>query len=132
VFDVQLLCLDTSQSTGCIDSRPLGCAGPARTIGERAQSVAYDRATATAQGDLMVRCDPARVDDLLDPDGASWPSMRGRTMSKGWIVVEAARVASDDALRYWIEEALAGRRSRATGQPQGIVTALAVRKGRAT
>jgi hypothetical protein len=71
--------------------------------------VAYDRATATAQGDLMVRCDPARVDDLLDPDGASWPSMRGRTMSKGWIVVEAARVASDDALRSWIEEALAGR-----------------------
>ncbi|BAL88323.1 hypothetical protein AMIS_31030 [Actinoplanes missouriensis 431] len=62
--------------------------------------------TANTGGDLMVRCDPDRVDDLLDRDGAQWPSMRGRRMSKGWIVVESGRVQSDEDLRSWIEEAL--------------------------
>ena len=32
--------------------------------------------------------------------------MRGRRMSKGWIVVEAARLESDEVLTSWIEEAL--------------------------
>lgn len=63
-------------------------------------------ATANTQGDLMVRCDPSRVESLLTRDGADWPQMRGRRMSKGWIVVEAERVESDQALRSWIQEAL--------------------------
>jgi TfoX/Sxy family transcriptional regulator of competence genes len=63
-------------------------------------------ATANTQGDLMVRCDPSRVETLLDRDGAQWPTMRGRKMSKGWIVVEADRVESDKVLRSWIQEAL--------------------------
>ncbi len=63
-------------------------------------------ATANTQGDLMVRCDPARVEALLERDGARWPYMRGRKMSKGWIVVEADRVESDEVLTSWIQEAL--------------------------
>jgi len=63
-------------------------------------------ATANTQGDLMVRCDPSRVESLLTRDGAAWPEMRGRRMSKGWIVVEAGRIESDRALRSWIQEAL--------------------------
>ncbi|MEU8238187.1 TfoX/Sxy family protein [Actinoplanes missouriensis] len=67
-----------------------------------------DKMTATANtaGDLMVRCDPDRIEELLDRDGAQWPSMRGRRMSKGWIVVESGRVESDEDLRSWIQEAL--------------------------
>lgn len=63
-------------------------------------------ANANTRGDLMVRCDPSRVESLLERDGADWPEMRGRKMSKGWIVVEADRVRSDKALRSWIQEAL--------------------------
>jgi TfoX/Sxy family transcriptional regulator of competence genes len=67
-----------------------------------------DKMTATAnnQGDLMVRCDPSRAEILLERDGAGWPQMRGRKMSKGWIVVEAKRITSDKALKSWIQEAL--------------------------
>ena len=60
-------------------------------------------ANANTSGDLMVRCDPSRVESLLELDGADWPEMRGRKMSKGWIVVEAERIKS---MRYWIGEAL--------------------------
>jgi len=63
-------------------------------------------ATANTSGDLMVRCDPSRAESLLERDGADWPVMRGRKMSKGWIVVEAKRIKSDSVLRSWIQEAL--------------------------
>ena len=63
-------------------------------------------ATANTHGDLMVRCDPSRAESLLERDGADWPEMRGRKMSKGWIVVDARRIESDKALESWIQEAL--------------------------
>lgn len=63
-------------------------------------------ATANAQGDLMVRCDPSQMDVLLERDGAHWPHMRGRKMSKGWIVIDAEHVKSDKGLGFWIGEAL--------------------------
>lgn len=63
-------------------------------------------ATANTHGDLMVRCDPARAEDLLTRDGADWPEMRGRKMSKGWIVVDAERVRSEEVLESWLTEAL--------------------------
>ena len=63
-------------------------------------------ATANTHGDLMVRCDPSRAENLLEKDGAEWPEMRGRKMSKGWIVVDAKRIKSDKVLSSWIKEAL--------------------------
>jgi TfoX/Sxy family transcriptional regulator of competence genes len=63
--------------------------------------------TANSRGDLMVRCDPARAGELLERDGAQWPEMRGRRMSRGWIVVEASHLKSDEVLQSWIDEALA-------------------------
>ncbi|MGW2520406.1 TfoX/Sxy family protein [Streptomyces sp. NPDC001617] len=67
-----------------------------------------DRMTATANthGQLMVRCDPERVEELLGRDGADWPEMRGRRMSKGWIVVDTYGTESEEAFTSWIEEAL--------------------------
>lgn len=63
-------------------------------------------ANANTSGNLMVRCDPSRVESLLERDGADWPEMRGKKMSKGWIVVQAERIKSDKVLRSWIQEAL--------------------------
>jgi hypothetical protein len=75
-------------------------------------------ATANTRGDLMVRCDPARARELLEHDGAHWPEMRGRRMSEGWIVVAAGHVESDEALKWWIDEALAyNAQVTGTGSP---------------
>ncbi len=71
-------------------------------------------AAANSSGELMVRCDPDRVDDLLARPGARWPEMRGRQMSKGWVVVAAEGTETDDDLAFWIQEALAYA-TKATG-----------------
>ncbi len=61
---------------------------------------------ADGHGDLMVRCDPARVDDLLGDEAAEWAEMRGRRMNKGWITVRADGIGSEGSLAYWLDLAL--------------------------
>ncbi|MBA3783768.1 TfoX/Sxy family protein [Nocardioides sp. InS609-2] len=61
---------------------------------------------ADSHGRLMVRCDPDRVDELLERPGASWPEMRGKPMSRGWIVVDDSGTGSDEDLAWWIGRAL--------------------------
>ncbi|GAA1363707.1 TfoX/Sxy family protein [Catellatospora chokoriensis] len=53
-------------------------------------------------GDLMVRVDPHRVDELLGVAGAHWAEMRGRRMSKGWLVVSRSEVDTEESLRFWV------------------------------
>jgi hypothetical protein len=65
-------------------------------------------------GDLMVRCDPDRVDDLLADTAAVRAEMKGRPMSKGWVVVGADRIGSADDLHFWLGLAL-DHNHRATG-----------------
>ena len=57
-------------------------------------------------GDLMIRCDPDRVDDLLADNAASWAEMKGRRMNKGWVVVGADRVVGAEDLHFWVGLAL--------------------------
>jgi TfoX/Sxy family transcriptional regulator of competence genes len=64
---------------------------------------------ADARGDLMIRCDPARVDELVARTAATWAEMKGRRMSKGWIVVPADRITTDEELDRWIRLALEHR-----------------------
>ena len=61
---------------------------------------------ADRHGGLLVRCDPARVDDLLDDEAAEWAEMRGSPMGRGWISVRADGVGSDERLAYWLDLAL--------------------------
>ncbi|MER7756976.1 TfoX/Sxy family protein [Kitasatospora sp. NPDC097643] len=63
-------------------------------------------ATAKPDGRIMLRCDPARVDELLGREGAEWAEMRGKPMSKGWIVVDAYGIESDEEFGSWLAEAL--------------------------
>jgi len=59
-------------------------------------------------GDLLVRADPERTDELLDVAGARQAEMgAGRAMSNGWITVARDAVASDEDLEFWTGEALA-------------------------
>lgn len=54
-------------------------------------------------GDLLVRIDPARNEDLLRQSGAE-PAVMGadRPMGPGWIRVSRHGLAADEALSFWI------------------------------
>jgi hypothetical protein len=56
---------------------------------------------ASGKGGLMVRCDPADSDRLLEAPGASRKEMRGREMD-GWLRVTAEAVADDEPLAEWV------------------------------
>lgn len=57
-------------------------------------------------GDLLVRCGTAETETLRSRDGVSPARMGRRTMSEGWLDVDAATVAEDDSLAGWVEVAL--------------------------
>ena len=61
---------------------------------------------ATTRGDLLIRCDPDRVDSLIGETPAEWAEMNGKEMSRGWLVIAAEKVASDEDLAFWIGVAL--------------------------
>ena len=62
--------------------------------------------SANRGGGLMVRVDPARVEDLLAKGAQEAQMSRGRRMSKGWLVVDPETVLDDDDLEFWVGVAL--------------------------
>lgn len=79
---------------------------------------------ANTHGDLMIRCDPKRVDELIAESAADWAEMNGRQMSKGWLVVASEELASDDDLDFWIgvaleyNETVTGKNGRGRGKKE--------------
>jgi TfoX/Sxy family transcriptional regulator of competence genes len=65
---------------------------------------------ASSDGGLMVRVEPGETEWLLQEPGARRFSMRGREMD-GWLLVEAAVLEDDGALRSWIDRGVAYARS---------------------
>jgi len=66
-------------------------------------------------GDLLVRVDPERSEELLAVPGARQAEMgAGRSMGTGWVTVAEQAVATDVALDFWISVA-AGYHDKATG-----------------
>ena len=57
------------------------------------------------KGHLMVRLDPAVVDNVLEKEGAVQMEMSGKIM-KGYILVEASVIGTKRKLEYWINLAL--------------------------
>lgn len=57
---------------------------------------------ASGQGGLLVRVDPADSEALVRDTPATPMEMRGRSMA-GWLRVEVGDVATDGALRDWVE-----------------------------
>ena len=56
---------------------------------------------ASGRGGLMVRCDPARAEELVATAGVERMVMRGRELD-GWLRVAPDAVDDDAALRYWV------------------------------
>lgn len=59
-------------------------------------------------GELLVRTDPDRSEELLAIDGARQAEMgAGRSMGRSWISVSPEGIATEEALKLWVDEALA-------------------------
>ena len=66
--------------------------------------------SASSQGGLLLRVDPAATESLLSEPLVRRFEMRGRAMD-GWLHVDAEAVDSDDDLRRWVGHGLAYARS---------------------
>lgn len=65
-------------------------------------------------GDLLVRVDAERDDELNQVIGASPAEMgAGRTMGPGWISISAESIASDEQLSFWLDVAMEHNRATA-------------------
>lgn len=69
--------------------------------------------TAGRDGDLLVRTDPARYDDLLRRGGMPAHMGRDRPMGPGWLTVPGQQLRDDQELAYWLEVGI-GSRSAST------------------
>lgn len=73
-------------------------------------------------GDLLVRIDPARSDELLNVPGARSAVMGAdRPMGPGWITVSHAGLTTETQLAFWIQVGLEHRATRAES-PRGSST----------
>jgi TfoX/Sxy family transcriptional regulator of competence genes len=66
--------------------------------------------SASGQGGLLLRVDPAETDELIRQAGAERFMMRGREMN-GWLRVDTDAVKTDAKLRQWIAHGVAYARS---------------------
>ena len=72
-------------------------------------------ASALKGGDLLVRVDAERHDELTRQRGAMQAEMgAGRSMGPGWIAVPAGSIAGDDGLSFWLDAALDHNHATAT------------------
>ncbi len=67
--------------------------------------------SASGQGGLLVRVDPADSDALLDEPGAAPFQMGDRGPMAGWLRVAPEALADDEVLGRWVERGLAHARS---------------------
>jgi TfoX/Sxy family transcriptional regulator of competence genes len=66
--------------------------------------------SASGQGGLLLRVDPAETDELLGQPHAHPFEMRGRTM-QGWLRVDAEGVRTKRELERWVARGVAYARS---------------------
>jgi TfoX/Sxy family transcriptional regulator of competence genes len=66
--------------------------------------------SASGQGGLLLRIDPADADTLTQRPGARRFEMRGREMD-GWLGIDSEVVASDEDLQAWVDIGVAYARS---------------------
>ncbi len=66
--------------------------------------------SASSQGGLLLRVDPAMTESLVSEPQVGRFEMRGREMD-GWLRVDAHAVESDDDLRRWVSHGVTYARS---------------------
>ena len=66
--------------------------------------------SASGQGGLLLRCDPADTESLVSEPHADRFEMRGRAMD-GWLRVESEGLDTDDELQRWVAVGVSYARS---------------------
>jgi hypothetical protein len=66
--------------------------------------------SASGQGGLLLRVDPARTDELVEPPQVRRFQMRGRELD-GWLHVDPAAVRAEADLRSWVSTGIGYARS---------------------
>ena len=66
---------------------------------------------ASGQGGLLVRVDPADMEELLSEPGAEEFDMGGRGPMKGWLRIRPEVLDDDETLQGWISRGVAYARS---------------------
>ena len=66
--------------------------------------------SASSQGGLLLRVDPARTDELVKAPAAERFEMRGREMN-GWLRIDAGGVETESELEHWVEMGVTFARS---------------------
>lgn len=66
--------------------------------------------SASSQGGLLLRIDPARAASLVDQEHVRRFEMRGREMD-GWLRVDRELLETDEELKRWVDHGLAYARS---------------------
>jgi hypothetical protein len=66
--------------------------------------------SASGQGGMLLRCDPAQTEDLVTQPHVQRFEMRGREMD-GWLRVDPAAVDTEDDLHDWVSRGIAYARS---------------------
>lgn len=66
--------------------------------------------SASSQGGLLLRIDPADTESLVTEPAVGRFEMRGREMD-GWLRVDAAALETDDELRCWVSHGVSYARS---------------------
>lgn len=61
--------------------------------------------SASGQGGLLLRCDPAETDALVREPHAARFEMRGRAMD-GWLRIDADGVRTDEELERWVSRSV--------------------------
>jgi len=68
--------------------------------------------SASSQGGLLLRIDPAQAESLVDQPHVRRFEMRGREMA-GWLRVDNESLETDDELRLWVSHGLTYTRALA-------------------
>jgi len=66
--------------------------------------------SASSQGGVLLRVDPARTESFVDGEHVRRFKMRGREMN-GWLHVDVDVLETDDELRRWVNHGLTYARS---------------------
>jgi TfoX/Sxy family transcriptional regulator of competence genes len=66
--------------------------------------------SASGQGGLLLRVDPAATEALIDDPHAERAVMRGRAMD-GWLRIDAQALASDGEFERWVNQGVTYARS---------------------
>ncbi len=74
--------------------------------------------SASGQGGLLLRMDPAQAESLLNAPHVGRFQMRGRDM-QGWLHVDPEAVKTEDDLRRWVAHGVAQARALPPKTPSG-------------